>query len=318
MKRKVCIILLITMIVGETIVLFNQNLKIQEKNNNIKHQLEENNLVINNEVSLEKIKKEKQSLEETVLQVFQNENIKDVFASQKEKNEELKEEIKKLEGEVTSVETTLSKLQKEYNDLYNKYEKNNSFYITNYPFINQYPDYPTGCESVAITSLLNYYGILVTPDNIIEALPKGSTPYYKNGIAYGGNPEIEFVGNPYSLNSFGLYEKPIAAVANKYKPNIKIATGTSFEDVLNIVRKGTPVMVWTSMYLATPYISTSWIYEPTGEKIYWKANEHAVVIIGYTPTQVIIADPIGGKMKYQSKSIFKERYNYYGKKALYY
>ena len=69
---------------------------------------------------------------------------------------------------------------------------------------------------------------------------------------------------------------------------------------------------------AVPYISQSWIYEPTGETIYWKANEHAVVIIGYTEDKVIISDPINGKAKYQSKSIFKERYNYYGKKALYY
>ena len=45
---------------------------------------------------------------------------------------------------------------------------------------------------------------------------------------------------------------------------------------------GKPVIVWTSMYLAVPYISSSWVYEATGEKIEWKANEHAVVIIGYT------------------------------------
>lgn len=46
------------------------------------------------------------------------------------------------------------------------------------------------------------------------------------------------------------------------------------------------------MSLAVPYISRSWIYEPTGETIYWKANEHAVVIIGYTEDKVIISDPI--------------------------
>ena len=99
---------------------------------------------------------------------------------------------------------------------------------------------------------------------------------------------------------------------------LSIATGTSFDDILKIVGTGTPVIVWTSMNLASPYLSTSWIYEPTGERIYWKANEHAVVLIGYTPSQVIISEPIGGTMKYQSLSIFRERYNYYGKKALYY
>ena len=166
--------------------------------------------------------------------------------------------------------------------------------------------------------LLNYYGVLVTPDDIISHLPKGSLPYTKNGITYGGNPEIEFIGNPYSLNSYGVYEKPLAEVANKYKDGITIATGTDFNKILEIVGTGKPVLVWTSMYLASPYVSTSWIYEPTGETIYWKANEHAVVIIGYTPNKVIISDPIGGAIKYQSLSIFRERYNYYGKKALYY
>ena len=166
--------------------------------------------------------------------------------------------------------------------------------------------------------LLNYYGASVTPHDVISVLPKGALPYSKEGTIYGGNPEIEFIGNPYSLNSYGVYEKPLATVANKYKAGINIATGTDFDTILEIVGTGKPVLVWTSMYLAAPYISTSWIYEPTGETIYWKANEHAVVIIGYTPDKVIIADPIGGTAKYQSLSIFRERYNYYGKKALYY
>lgn len=148
--------------------------------------------------------------------------------------------------------------------------------------------------------LLNYYGVIVTPDDIISSLPKGKLPYAKNGITYGGNPEKEFIGNPYSLNSYGVYEKPLAKVANKYKTGITIATGTDFNKILEIVGTGKPVLVWTSMYLAAPYISTSWIYETTGETIYWKSNEHAVVIIGYTPNKVIISDQNGGTIKYQS------------------
>ena len=91
-----------------------------------------------------------------------------------------------------------------------------------------------------------------------------------------------------------------------------------FQEVLNLVQNNHPVMVWVSMGLSVPYISTSWIYKPTMEIIYWKANEHAVVIIGIEGENVVIADPIGGKIKRYSKSLFEERYNYYGKKALYY
>ena len=102
----------------------------------------------------------------------------------------------------------------------------------------------------AITILLNYYGVAVTPDDIINKLPKGSVPITKDGKLYGGNPEVEFIGNPYSLNAYGVYEKPIANVASQYKSGIKIATGTSFEKILEVVKTGKPVMVWTSMSLA--------------------------------------------------------------------
>ena len=197
-------------------------------------------------------------------------------------------------------------------------KKKNSAYITGVPTINQYPDYPTGCESVALTILLKYYGVSVTPNDIINKLEKGKTPYTKDDVTYGGNPELEFIGDPRTQNSYGVYEKPIAKVAGTYKPGIINATGTSFDEILKIVKSGRPVLAWTSIGLSTPHISTSWIYEPTGETIYWKSGEHAVVIIGYTTDKIIISDPIGGKIKYQSLSLFRERYNYFGKKALYY
>ena len=318
MKKKIIFILLIVAIIIETIILYNQNTKIREKNNNLKTELEENSILINNKVYLEELQEEQEDLEKSTYEVFKEENIEEVFKKQQELNITLNSEISKLEEKIIELENTVISLREEYNKLVAENEAKNTFYITNVPLINQYPDYPTGCESVALTILLNYYGILVTPDDIISNLPKGDIPYSKDGQIYGGNPEIEFVGNPYSLNSFGVYEKPLAKVANQYKTGIKIATGTDFDEILKIVGSGTPVIVWTSMNLASPYISTSWIYEPTDETIYWKANEHAVVVIGYTNDKVIISDPIGGKIKYQSLSIFKERYNYYGKKALYY
>ena len=318
MKRYTIVILLMIVISVETIVLYNQNKRIIDINNNLIEEFKENNLIQDNKVNLSKVKETKAKLEEEASLVFKEEDIETSFEIQKEKENTLKKEIEILEQDIINLERNLSEVQKQYDKLYKEYQDKNSFYITGVPLINQYPDYPTGCESVALTILLNYYGVLVTPDDIIANLPKGSTPYYKNGKVYGGNPEVEFVGNPYSLNAYGVYERPLASVANKFKSGINIATGTEFEKILDIVKEGKPVIVWTSMSLAAPYISKSWIYEETGETIYWKANEHAVVLIGTTPDKVIISDPIGGKIKYQSLSIFKERYNYYGKKALYY
>ena len=103
-----------------------------------------------------------------------------------------------------------------------------------------------------------------------------------------------------------------------YKGGIINSTGESLDNLLKIVKQNKPVIVWTSMYLALPYISNSWIYKKTGETISWKANEHAVVLIGYTDKSVIISDPIGGTIKYQDKNTFENRYNYYGKRSLHY
>ena len=315
MKRKIIMIVLLVMMITSIIILYNYNNKLRINNSHLIKDLEAKNLVTAGKINLEGKKEEKKELEEYINQTFKEENAHEKHETNKKINKNLTSELLNLDSEISNLETEIKNLDIK---LLKEYQKPNTYYITNVPIINQYPKYPTGCESVALTILLKYYGVSVTPDEIISSLKKGPRPYSKNGVLYGANPEVEFVGTPYSSHSFGVYEKPIAQVANKYKDGINIATGTEFDDVLKIVSTGAPVLVWTSMNLIEPYISMSWIYEPTGERIYWKANEHAVVIIGYTENQVIISDPMGGKIKYQSLSTFRSRYNYYGKKALYY
>ena len=53
---------------------------------------------------------------------------------------------------------------------------------------------------------------------------------------YGGNPEIEFVGDPTDEHGYGVYQKPIIEVANKFKSGMVDYTGHSLEAVLEIVK----------------------------------------------------------------------------------
>ena len=321
--RKILITLFSILIVVEIIILHQNNKELTTQNNLIEKELKENNLIENGKVSLTSIYNEKEKAQEKVEELFSTtafkvEDIEEMITTEEEKGKKLSSDISTLEEQIVGLEGNITTLEEEYSRLAKEYEKKNSTYITGVPTINQYPDYPTGCESVALTILLRYHGISVTPNDIINKLDKGRIPYTKDGVTYGGNPELEFIGDPKTQYSYGVYEKPIAKVANTYKPGIINATGSSFDEILKIVKSGRPVLTWTSIGLSTPYISTSWIYEPTGETIYWKSGEHAVVIIGYTTDKIIISDPIGGKIKYQSLSLFRERYNYFGKKALYY
>ena len=259
-------------------------------------------------------------------------NYKKNIADIKKENLTYNSEIDKLHNTLNELETKKKNLSLEYDTLNRKYQqilrerreaeeaerRKNMVLINNIPTISQYPNYPTGCESVALTLLLKYYGASVTPDNVIANLRKGDLPYDDNGTWYGGNPELEFIGNPYWENSFGVFNNPIADVANIYKSGVTVKTNFPFSEVLNLVKNNKPVVVWTSMNLAVPYIRRSWIYKPTGEKIDWKSNEHAVLLVGYSDYYVIISDPLTGSIRYQSRSAFESRYNYYGKRAVYY
>lgn len=250
-------------------------------------------------------------------------NDNDGFVDIKNKLEEDYNELNLLNIDLNKKKKSLSSqkntLQIAYNEILEEERKKNTYIIQGVPKINQYSlGYPTGCESAALTNLLNYWGVSVSMKNVVDSLAKGSLPYYENGIRYGGNPYLEFVGHPSTYSSYGVYEKPIIEVANKYKSGIINGTGMSFDNLLQIVREDRPVIVWVSMNMAVPYVSTSWIYKPTGEKIKWMANEHALVVIGYSQNQVIVSDSLNGGVRYYDKKVFESRYKTYGKRALYY
>lgn len=210
-------------------------------------------------------------------------------------------------------------LRNTYNRLLEEEIKKTTYIIPSVPKLNQYSlGYPTGCESAALTVLLRYWGFNINMSSVVNRLPKGSLPYYENNVRYGGNPYIEFVGTPSTYSSYGVYEKPIIQVANSFKSGVIDGTGMSLNQVLGIVKEGRPVIVWVSMNMAVPYISTSWIYKPTGEKISWMANEHALVVVGYNKNQVIVSDSLTGSIRYYNKEVFESRYNTYGKRAVYY
>lgn len=193
----------------------------------------------------------------------------------------------------------------------------NSKYIDGVITVNQHPSYPTGCESVALYILLRYYGVNVSIDDIISSLPKGDLPHLKNGKFYGANPEIEFVGSPLTEYSYGVYNKPIRDVADMFKRGAKTKTGMDFDEVIKLVDQDKPVMVWATINMIEPYISSRWI-DSNGNVVEWKANEHALVVIGYDTDNIIVSDPYTGSIRYYDRSLFISRYNYLGKRAVWY
>lgn len=239
-------------------------------------------------------------------------NLENKYQETLAKNEELNE----TKNSLTEQKNVLVN---QYNELVQEEKRRNTFLISGVSKVNQYSiGYPTGCESVALTILLNYWNVDVSVSDVVSILPKGSKPYFENSIKYGGNPYLEFIGDPKDKYSYGVYDIPIENVANNFKNGIINGRGKSLDEVLAIVRQNRPVIVWSSMNMGIPHYTNSWIYKPTGEKINWLADLHAIVVIGYTPNQVITTDSLTGTVRYFDRSTFESRYNAFGKRALYY
>ena len=230
-----------------------------------------------------------------------------------------------LNSDNTDKQSELDDLNKKKNEIKTKndellvqYNALSSHLIKNVITINQYPKYPNGCELVALDILLKYYNVNASVDDIIKVLPMGKTPYYSNGKLYGGNPNYEFLGDPRLTSGWGIWDKGLAKVAENFKPNVINGTGMDFDEILKLVYNDRPVVVWTSINLINPYIANKWIYKETGEQIVWKRFNHAVVVIGYNKDNIIISDPINGKIRYMNRTKFINVYNFMGKRAIYY
>ena len=234
--------------------------------------------------------------------------------------------IKKLSKDYEKLTNQFDKVYKEFvirrrKNNYELYKKSGykKFIINSFDTMNQNDmGYPTGCEIVSLKMLLKYWNVDIEMQDLINSIPKGEIPYYEDGSFYGGNPNIEFVGDPNDINGYGVFDKPIENLANKYKLGINNATGTNLDDILDIVSESRPVLVWVSIDMLEPYVSATWKDKETDELIKWSANEHAVVIVGFDENNVMVADPLQGSVVSYSKQLFADRYTYFGMKALYY
>lgn len=190
--------------------------------------------------------------------------------------------------------------------------------IKDVPTINQYPDYPSGCESISLLILLRYAGVNVTAKQIVDSLIKAERPYYVSAERYGNDPEIYFIGNPTDVYGFGVYEKPIISVSSNFKSGIKNITGSSLNEVLRVVIEKHPVQVWVAMDGISTHYAYSWTDELTGRTINYPAEFHSLVIIGFNQFQIITSDPSVGKIRYFDRYNFEQSFNFFGKRAIYY
>ena len=165
----------------------------------------------------------------------------------------------------------------------------------NLDIIYQNPEYPAGCEAMALTMLLNYFGYQLDKSEIINNYLIYSDENYLMG--YKGRPDITPGGGCYAPALTNTANRFLLQNNSSYKA--KNISGTEFKDLFTYIAKGYPVLVWTTVGLK-PCNKASYIYKYGDTDYTWVYNEHCVVLAGYSipDNTVIIYDSIDGVKTY--------------------
>lgn len=142
--------------------------------------------------------------------------------------------------------------------------------ISGVPVLGQFPEFPTGCESVSAVMALRYAGCTISVNDFVDKhLPKDMHFYYQNGQLYGPNPYTHFLGNPRSENAYGCMAPVITQAMNACLQGDHRAvdvTGTSLKSLCRkYINKDKPVLVWVTIYMMATESRFSWWLE-NGDK----------------------------------------------------
>lgn len=192
--------------------------------------------------------------------------------------------------------------------------------LSDVPIIAQRPTFPTGCESVSAVIALQYAGVDISVADFVDKyLDKSSHFYNENGKRYGPDPYKVFVGSPRSTASYGCMAPVIENAVKKIvgsRLTVKNKTGYTLPMLCkDYIDKGIPCVVWVSIGMLATYKSASWTLED-GSTYHFPANEHCMVLIGYSDTHYYFSDPYRGAHVKYSRSISEQRYEELGRQAL--
>ena len=172
------------------------------------------------------------------------------------------------------------------------------------PCYSQYPELPTGCESVALTNLLNYYGFGLGKTIIADYyLPKGSNGNFVT--AFDGNPRCSSGG------LMGCVAPAITIAGNNFlraAGSGKQAKDVSFSSISSIKNRltcGQPVEMWNTEWGSWPggRYAARWY---NGHSYGLWGGNHAVVLKGYDDERgiVYLSDSINGNVTRNAQVFF--------------
>lgn len=197
----------------------------------------------------------------------------------------------------------------------------NKDHILDVPYIHQFPDYPTGCESVSACMLLQYFDFDITVNEFIDYhLPMGLSPYVVENGFEGNNPNDYFLGNPYKTSGFGCYAPVIAKALEEIVDEqweVKTLYDETLDDLCHTyIDHDYPVLLWASMYMENPSVGVTYQDIVSKEMIDWKQPMHCLVLVGYDEENYYFNDPMTKQKEVYPKEAVENAYLKMGSQAV--
>ena len=173
--------------------------------------------------------------------------------------------------------------------------------VLNVPCTMQNPELPTGCESVALTNALNYYGFGLGKTVIADAyMPKSSWDFV---TAFWGNPHSASNGN--CISAPGLTNTANSFLISRGSSlRAYDVTGTGFYDLYSYLEAGHPVIIWSTIGMQN--LGSCYATQAYGGRVYRTyTNSHTVVLRGFNRSlgTVYIADSLAGYVSNSAQRI---------------
>jgi uncharacterized protein YvpB len=170
--------------------------------------------------------------------------------------------------------------------------------------------YRNDCEAAALSMLL---GGRVSQYRL-QALFPLAKPYLPVDTDRGevwGDPERGFVG-PVRGGGYGVYERPVLAVARRFDPGAVDLTGTSVHRVVAAVKQARPVEAWIQFGASLP---RTWL-APDGTTVHANFAEHTITLVGWRRGLLVYDNPWDGTVSTFTIPEFARLWHVLGDRAI--
>ncbi len=192
--------------------------------------------------------------------------------------------------------------------------------IISVPKLSQFPEIPTGCEGVAATMVLQYYGVDISAVDFTRDWLECSEAFYsKNGVLYGPNPDEFFVGDPFSENAYGCFSNTIIKAINQNSTTCAAGEikDKSLSELCNLyIKEDKPLLIWATMGMKPSKEGKTWCFDD-GSQFTWIAGEHCLVFVGFNENYYFFNDPQSASTVAFEKELCEKRFAELGNRAIY-